>query len=74
MTLQQLKDWVNSLPEEFLNFNVVNGETAYLHEAITYRIDRPVTALTVDEDTKEIVIMCDEYADPEINPSDAKPE
>jgi hypothetical protein len=54
MTLRELKTWLDKLPEEFLDFSVVNGEVGYM-----YRIDKPITTLTVDEENKEIVILND---------------
>jgi len=59
MILQELKDWINKLPDEFLEFSVVNGEYGELDGEFTYRVDKPVTALTVDTETKEIVILND---------------
>ena len=58
MTLKELKEWVNSLPDEFLEYSVVNGEVKTLNDDdIEYRIDKLVTTLTIDRDTKEIVIL-----------------
>jgi hypothetical protein len=57
MILQELKDWINKLPDEFLEFSVVNGEYGELDGEFKYRVDKPVTALTVDTETKEIVIL-----------------
>jgi len=60
MTLRELKDWVNSLSDEFLEYSVVNGEINTLNsDCIKYRIDKPVTTLTIDKDTKEIIILND---------------
>ncbi len=59
MKLKEFKEWIETLPNEFLEFDVVNGELGILNEEkeLTYRIDKPVTALTVDEENKEIVIL-----------------
>ena len=58
MTLKELKNWVNSLSDEFSEYSVVNGEIKTLNtDNIEYRIDKPVTVLTIDRDTKEIVIL-----------------
>jgi len=59
MTLRELKTWVDKLPEEFLGFNVVNGEVGMLEGQYMYRLDKPVTTLTVDEENKEVVILND---------------
>mgnify|MGYP000235516954 FL=1 len=59
MTLKELKTWLDKLPEEFLDFNVVNGEIGMLDDQYMYRVDKPVTTLTVDEENKEIVILND---------------
>jgi hypothetical protein len=59
MTLQELKTFLDTLPEEFLEFAVVNGEIGMLDDQYMYRIDKPVTTITVDEETKEVVILND---------------
>jgi hypothetical protein len=59
MILRELKTWLDKLPEEFLDFNVVNGEIGMLDDQYMYRVDKPVTTLTVDEENKEIVILND---------------
>lgn len=57
ITLKELKNWVNSLPEAFDNFVIVNGEEGELDGEHWYRVDKPVVSLGVDEDTAEILIM-----------------
>lgn len=59
MILKELKDWINKLPDGFLEFSVVNGEYGELDGEFKYRVDKPVTVLTVDEETKEIIILND---------------
>lgn len=59
MTLKELKNWLDDLPEEFMDFSVVNGEVGMLDGQYMYRIDKPVTTLTVDEENKEVVILND---------------
>lgn len=59
MTFKELKDWVNSLPDEFLEYSVVNGETGKIDEDYHFRVDKPVTTLLVDKENKEIVILND---------------
>jgi hypothetical protein len=59
MTLKELKNWINSLPEEFNEHTVVNGEVGMLNDEHMYRVDKPITTCMVDEETKEIVLMND---------------
>lgn len=61
MKLKEIKNWIESLPEEFLEFEVVNVENGDLTEdgEYTYRLDKPVTGLDVDVDNKEILVMND---------------
>ena len=56
MKLIDLKMWIDSLPKEFLEYEVVNGEEGKLNDEYFYRIDKPVVSCMVDEETKEIVI------------------
>ena len=69
MTLKELKDWVNSLPENFLDYQVVNGEVRPIDDEFEYRIDSPITTLTVDIDTEEILILNDSVEDGELEPT-----
>ena len=71
MTLKELKTFLDTLPEEFLEFNVVNGEIGMLDDQYMYRVDKPVTTITVDEESKEVVILNDtqEFEDHLINKS-----
>jgi hypothetical protein len=61
MKLKEIKKWIESLPEKFLEFEVMNGEYGELikEDEITYRLDKPITALTVDEENKEIIFLND---------------
>ena len=59
MTLRELKNWLDKLPENMLEFNVVNGEIGMLDGEYMYRLDKPITTLVVDEENKEIVILND---------------
>jgi len=63
MTLNELKNWINSLPEEFNDHMVVNGKVGKLDEQYHYRVDNPITTLMVDEENKEVVIMYDDQED-----------
>ena len=66
MTLKELKDWLNTLPDEFLEYTVVNGEVGIIDDEYHYRLDKPVTTLTVDEENKEIIILNDTQETPQI--------
>ncbi len=59
--LKEVKEWIDTLPKEFLEFNVVNAEEGKLTEngEYTYRMDKPVISLNVDEENKEILILND---------------
>lgn len=59
MDLKELKTWVNSLPEEFDDFTVVNGEIGMLEDEYWYRMDKPITTLNVDLENREIFIFND---------------
>lgn len=59
MKLKELKDWLNSLPEKFDEYDVVNGEVGTIDGEYMYRVDKPITTLTIDEQTKEFVILND---------------
>lgn len=66
MTLKELKDWLNTLPDEFLEYTIVNGEVGILDDEYHYRLDKPITMLTVDEENKEIIILNDTQETPQI--------
>jgi hypothetical protein len=58
MTLKELKDFINKLPDRFNEYEVENAE--YMggdEEDVKYRLDKPIIAIYVREDTKEILIM-----------------
>ncbi len=61
MTLRELKDFVNNLPEEMNNFGVVNGEVGYVNpeddNSMVYRLDKPIIALYVDEQSEEVCLF-----------------
>lgn len=70
MILKELKEWINGLPEEFMDFNVVNGEEGKLDDQYFYRLDKPVVSLVVDKESKEFVLLSDkneQFTDDEIN-------
>jgi hypothetical protein len=62
MKLKEIKKWIETLPKEFLEFEVMNAEIGDLTEdgQYTYRLDKPVSRLDVDVDNKEIIILNDD--------------
>jgi len=71
MTLNELKNWINSLPEEYNDHTVVNGKVGTLNEEYFYRVDSPITTLMVDQKNKEIVVMYDDQDDFKVKTNDA---
>ena len=58
MTLLELKEFVNRLPDTFNDYEVENAEyTGSNGDDVMYRLDKPVVAIYVREDTKELLIM-----------------
>ena len=58
MTLGELKEFVNRLPDTFNDYEVENAEyTGSKGDDVMYRLDKPVMAIYVREDTKEILLM-----------------
>jgi hypothetical protein len=58
MTLRELKEFVNRLPDTFDDFEVENAEyIGSKGDDVKYRLDKPVVAIYIKEDTKELLIM-----------------
>jgi hypothetical protein len=58
MTLGELKEFVNRLPDTFNDYEVENAEyTGSNGDDVMYRLDKPVVAIYVREDTKEVLLM-----------------
>jgi hypothetical protein len=57
MTIAGLRNFLNGLPEIFDDYSIVNGELAQLDGEFFYRLDKPVVQVSVDEETKELVIL-----------------
>jgi hypothetical protein len=56
--LKELRNWVNQLPSELDEFNVVNAEFGEFSDGdFMYRLDKPVVTLVVNEDTEEILVL-----------------
>ncbi len=56
MKIQELKNWIDNLPEEFADFEVVTSEEGVLVDDTTYRKDVPIIALNVDTESNEILL------------------
>ena len=58
MTFKELRNFVEMIPAEVDNYEVVNGEVGYLDpeddDSMVYRVDKPIVALYVDEHSKEV--------------------
>jgi hypothetical protein len=63
MTFLELKEWINSLPEDFNNFQVMNGGETIKEDIYMYRIDSPITTCVVDKESKNIIFLNDFYDD-----------
>lgn len=70
MNLGELKGWVNSLPTELDSFEIVNGEIGMLNEQYHYRVDKPIVACTIDENTNEVIFL--HQAEKELTEEDIK--
>lgn len=58
MTLGELKEFVNRLPDTFNDYEVENAEyTGSNGDDVMYRLDKPVVAIYVREDSKELLLM-----------------
>jgi hypothetical protein len=59
MKLKEVKNWIDNLPVEFLEFDVVNAEEGKLTNdgEVLYRFDKPVVSLNVNEESKEILFL-----------------
>jgi hypothetical protein len=57
VTIKELRNFLNTIPAEFDEFEMVNGEVAYLAEETYVRIDKPIVFLSIDEQTKEFVLL-----------------
>jgi hypothetical protein len=65
MNIAELKEFLQTLPEEFDSYEIVNAEIGVLDEENYYRKDMPVTTLFVDEDTQELVFAMEAEEEPE---------
>jgi len=61
MQLKDLRQFVASLPEEFNDFELVNGAYGFIEkhgeDNVYYRRDYSICVATVDETSKEVVFL-----------------
>lgn len=56
MKLKDFKIFINSLPEEFDDFILINGEVAGVGEYYV-RVDKPIVHVEVDTNTQEVLFL-----------------
>lgn len=56
ITIKELKEFLAKLPEEFDNYTLVNAEFGIIDEEHSYRLDKPIIGMVVDEDTCELAL------------------
>ncbi len=61
MTLREVKEWLNQLPETYDDYQVCHGRIGKLDDEFMYRRDDPIAALSDDSTTKEILFMTYEH-------------
>ena len=61
MILRDLRGLLDKVPEEFDNFELLNGEMQILEmegkETIMFRIDKAIVGIRVEDDSKEIIFL-----------------
>ncbi|MCK9430159.1 MAG: hypothetical protein M0R17_09165 [Candidatus Omnitrophica bacterium] len=58
MKLKEIKKWIESLPNNFLEFGVVAAERGKSESTGNlYRYDKPIITLSVDEENEEILFL-----------------
>jgi hypothetical protein len=58
MTIAELKEFINRIPDEMNDYTVENAEfMGNDNDDIRYRFDKPVIAIYIREDTKELLLM-----------------
>ena len=57
VTIKELKDFLNNLPDSFDDFGMVNGEVAGLDGGFYLRIDKPIVHLEIDEQSGEFLLL-----------------
>lgn len=57
MKVKNFKKWINKLPEEYREFEIVCSKEGMLDEEHNYRLDRPLSGAFIDQKNKEICLM-----------------
>lgn len=58
ITIKELKTFLNRLPEQMDEFEMVNGEVSELTETGYYaRVDKPIIHLEIDEENREFLLL-----------------
>lgn len=58
MTLRELKEFINHLPDTFDDYTVENAEYMGRNsDDVVYRLDKPVVAIYIRDETRELLIM-----------------
>jgi hypothetical protein len=58
ITINELKKFLNGLPEHMGEFEMVNGEISELTETGYYaRVDKPIIHIEIDEETREFLLL-----------------
>ena len=58
ITIKELKTFLNRLPEQMDEFEMVNGEVSELTETGYYaRVDKPIVHLEIDEENREFLLL-----------------
>jgi hypothetical protein len=57
MKLKELKDWLTTLPNDSDDYEIVNGDLIENENEYQYQIEKPVVALYVDTEHKEIIVL-----------------
>jgi hypothetical protein len=57
MDLKSFKKWLNELPQEFDEYNVVCSEEGILTTNKNYRLDKPILLCDVDQASGEVLLF-----------------
>ena len=68
MKLKEIKEWIETLPVEFLEFEAVNAEEVQMIDgAVYYRLDKPIVSLNICQESKEVLFLNDKPTGQEID-------
>ena len=57
ITIRELKNFLSSLPEEFDDFGMVNGEVFEIEKEYFVRVDKPIVHLEIDQENGEFLLL-----------------